>query len=187
MNLEVNRGSLSLITREGSPKREKMCLTYRDPIPSAIISSLQGMKIATFVQSWSVTVRTALYPCDMGSLVMKSSAMVSNGSTSGFGRMGTNGALVGQLFTLWRWHLAHPLTYSRTSLRSPGHQYTHSTNWAVHLMPRCPYTGESWCAQMMVCLSCSPPVTTLRPCLYQVPFTRQRSWGFTHGLRVDKD
>ncbi len=110
MNFDVNRGSLSLITREGSPKRRKTWLTYRSAVSSAEISSLHGMKMAALVQSWSVTVRIASYPFEQGSLVMKSRAIVSNGRASGFGKIGTRGALVGWVLTLFRWHSAQPLT-----------------------------------------------------------------------------
>jgi hypothetical protein len=45
-------------------------------------------------------VRMESYPCETGSLVMKSNAMVLNGVASGFGYMGLSGAFVGQLLTL---------------------------------------------------------------------------------------
>src|SRR5260370_13738006 len=108
MNFDMNRGSLSLITHEGSPKCKKTWLTYKRAISSVVISSQHRMKTAALVQSWSVTVRTESYPFDQGSLVMKSSAMVSNGIASGFGRMGTSGALVGRVFTLFRYQSAQP-------------------------------------------------------------------------------
>jgi hypothetical protein len=60
------------------------------------------MKIVAFEQSWSVTVSMELYPCDSGSLVIKSTATVSKGVASGLAQMGSNGALVGWLLILWR-------------------------------------------------------------------------------------
>jgi hypothetical protein len=42
--------------------------------------SLQGMNSDAFEQSWSVIVRMVSYPSDTGSFVIKSSAIVWNGS-----------------------------------------------------------------------------------------------------------
>jgi hypothetical protein len=61
---------------------------------------MHGINIDALVQSWSVIVRIESYPWDLGSLVMKSRAMVSNGSASGFGKIGCSAALIGQLLTL---------------------------------------------------------------------------------------
>ena len=110
MNFDVKWGSLSLITCEGSPNRRNTWLTYRSAVSLAVISSWHGIKMAALVQSWSVTVSTASYPFDFGSLVIKSRAMVSNGIAAGFGVIGTRGARVGRVFTLFHWHSAHPLT-----------------------------------------------------------------------------
>ena len=68
--------------------------------PSAVISSVQGMKRDALEQSWSVMVRIESYPWDLGSLVMKSRAMTSNGFAFGSGNIGANGALVGRVLTL---------------------------------------------------------------------------------------
>ena len=45
-------------------------------------------------------VRIKLYFCDLGSLVMKSRAMTSNGFAFGSENIGASGALVGQVLTL---------------------------------------------------------------------------------------
>ena len=50
--------------------------------PSAVIVSLQGIKMAALLQSWSVMVRIVSYPWDLGNLTMKSMAITSNGSAS---------------------------------------------------------------------------------------------------------
>jgi hypothetical protein len=110
VNFEAKRGSQSLMTFVGRPYLANTCLAYRAAVSSPDISSTQGMKIVAFEQSWSVTVSMESYPCDTGSLVMKSRAIVSNGIAYGLAHMGSNGALVGRLLTLWRWHLAHPFT-----------------------------------------------------------------------------
>ena len=51
---------------------------------SEVIDSLQGMKMETLVQSWSVMVRIESKPLEIGSLMMKSMAITWNGSASGF-------------------------------------------------------------------------------------------------------
>ncbi len=51
-----------------------------------------------------------IVPLRLGSLIMKLSAMVSNGIAASFGGIGTRGALVGRVFTLFCWQSAHPLT-----------------------------------------------------------------------------
>ena len=85
MNFGANRGSQSLMIFDGSLKHEKMCLRYSPAVSLAMISSLQGMNTAISVQSWSVMVKIESLPCDSGSFVIKSRAIVSNGSASGFG------------------------------------------------------------------------------------------------------
>ena len=94
----------------GSPKLVTTCLRYKAAVPSTLISLLHGMKMAAFVQSWSVTVRIESYPCGNGSLVIKLIATVSNGVALVLGYISLSAAHVGQLLTLWRWHLAQPLT-----------------------------------------------------------------------------
>ena len=61
----------------------KTCWRYNPVVSSAVISLRHGIKTAALVQSWSTTVRIESLPADTGSLVMKSRAMVSNGSASG--------------------------------------------------------------------------------------------------------
>src|SRR6266571_5445213 len=108
MNFDANFGSWSLMNFSGSPNRGKMCWIINPAVSSAVILSLHGMNIAALVQSWSVMVSIELYPCEIGSLVMKSKATVSNGIASRVGNMGDNEALVGRVLTLFLWHSAHP-------------------------------------------------------------------------------
>ena len=70
-------------------------------VSSAVILSLQGMNMAAFVQLWSVMVSIESYPCEIGSLVMKSRAIVSNGIASGLGKMGDIDAFVGCVLILF--------------------------------------------------------------------------------------
>ena len=75
------------------------------------IVSLHGIKMDPFEQSWLVIVSIESYPSDGGSLVMKSSAMHSNGCASGLVKMGNWGGL-GHVVMFFRdWHRVHPLTY----------------------------------------------------------------------------
>src|ERR1700761_8655339 len=85
VNRDAKRGSLSLIILDGSPYEGKVCLAYSAAVSSALISSVQGINCAILVQSWSVIGRMESYPCETGSLVMKSSAIVSKGRASGLG------------------------------------------------------------------------------------------------------
>jgi hypothetical protein len=101
VNFEVNRRSQSLMIFVGRPYLANTCLAYRAAVSSPDISSMHGIKIVAFEQSWSVTMSMESYPCDTGSLVMKSTATVSKGVASGFAQMGSNGALVGRLLILW--------------------------------------------------------------------------------------
>jgi hypothetical protein len=73
---------------------------YRAAVSSAVISSLHGMKIAAFVQPWSVIVSIESKPCDTGNLTMKSNATVSKGEASVLGYIGCRGAFVGLVLTL---------------------------------------------------------------------------------------
>jgi hypothetical protein len=50
-NLAVNRVSLSLMRRDGSPYRKNTCFMYKAAVSSTDMASLQGMKIAALVQS----------------------------------------------------------------------------------------------------------------------------------------
>src|SRR5580692_8304001 len=102
VNFEANRRSRSLMIFVGRLYLANTCLAYRAAVSSLDISSMHGMKMVAFEQLWSVTVSMESYPCDTGSLVMKSTATVSKGVASGLAHMGSNGALVGRLLTLWR-------------------------------------------------------------------------------------
>ena len=62
-----------------------MCLAYKAAVSPVLISSRQGMNHNILVQSWSVMVRMKSKPCDSGSFVMKSSAIVLKGSAFSVG------------------------------------------------------------------------------------------------------
>ena len=58
------------------------------------------MKRNALEQLWSVIVRIESYFWDLGSFVMKSRAITSNGFAFGSGNIGASRALVGQVLTL---------------------------------------------------------------------------------------
>ena len=85
VNFDVNLGSWSLMILLGNPKCVTTCCRYNAAVPSALISLIRCKNMAALVQSWLVIVRIESYPCDKGSLVIKSMATVSNGIASGLG------------------------------------------------------------------------------------------------------
>ena len=90
--------------------------------PSESMVSLQGGKIDALEQSVSVMVRMVSYPPDGGSLVIKSSAIVSNGRAFSVGEIGNNGGWEGLRLIFDIWQVAHPLMYSVTKVFMLGHQ-----------------------------------------------------------------
>ena len=100
MNLEVNRGSLSLMTFLGSLYRRTMTSRNKRAVSSAVMVLLHGTKCTILVQLWSIMVSIKSYPLDGGNLVIKSNATTSKGFASPCGYIGCRGALVGLLFTL---------------------------------------------------------------------------------------
>ena len=100
VNFDANQGSRSLMILLGSLKCLNNWVTKTAAVSSDVMASLQGINSAALVQSWSVTVRMELYPCEGGNFVMKSTAITLNGAASGFGKIGCNRALVGLVFTL---------------------------------------------------------------------------------------
>ncbi len=84
--------------------------------------SLHGMNMDPFEQSWLVIVSIESYSLDGGSLVMKSSAMHSNGCASGFVVMGNWGGFGHVVIFLHDWQRAHPLMYWMAKFFIPGHQ-----------------------------------------------------------------
>ena len=78
--LDVNLVFQSEMNFFGAPYLEKTCCMINAATPSTVIDSLQGMRIITLEQLWSVMVRIISYPPDWGNFMMKSMAMVWNGS-----------------------------------------------------------------------------------------------------------
>ncbi len=88
---EVNFISLSKITHSGSPTNGNTHSKYSLVMLRAPISSLQGNRITTFMQSWSVTVSMESYPLEIGSLTIKSIAIVKNDCAHKLGKIGCRG------------------------------------------------------------------------------------------------
>ena len=78
--LDVNLVSRSEMNFFGAPNLANTCRRMSAATPSVVINSLQGMRIIALEQSWSVMVRIVSYPPDCGNFVMKSIAIVWNGS-----------------------------------------------------------------------------------------------------------
>ena len=112
------RGKIGNIQRKDeriSPQRSKRGSPHQRRVPSsrgkgldhdtatssAEIVSLQGMKIATFEQLWSVMVSMESYPFEGGNLTIKSIATVSKGNARGMGKMGCRVAWVQWVLTLF--------------------------------------------------------------------------------------
>src|SRR6266571_1728435 len=85
MNFDTNFRSRSLMNHCGSPNHGNTYCTISPAISSAVIASLHGMNRAALLQSWSVTVSMESYPCDTGSLVIKSRVTILNGIALGLG------------------------------------------------------------------------------------------------------
>src|SRR6266850_820440 len=99
--------------------------------------------MTALVQSWSVIVMIKSYPSDVGSLTMKSMAMVWKGSVSSWGVIGCSGGLFRCVIGLLAWQMAHPFTYCHTNSLQPGHQYCLISSLWVLLIPGCAAVGES--------------------------------------------
>ena len=119
---EVNLISLSEITHSSNPTNGNAYSKYSLVMLRAPMSSLQGNKITTFVQSWSVTVSMESYPLEIGSLTIKSIAIVKNDCAHKLGKIGCRGGWFGWVFALLSWHLPHSWMYFYTKSWMLGHQ-----------------------------------------------------------------
>ena len=79
-------------------------------MPSPVTFVVHGRNNAALVQPWSTIVRIASYPLLLGSWVIKSMAITSNGWASGGTSILYGGGVVQCVSVLFCWHLAHPLT-----------------------------------------------------------------------------
>ena len=113
-------------------------MLFRSATSNAPISSLHGMNIAPFEQSWSTIVRIESYSPDLGSLVMKSKEIRSKGLASGCTSIGNRGTfgLCGKFFR--DWHVAHPLIYWVIIVFIFGHQKFRAMMAYVFPIPGCP-------------------------------------------------
>ena len=67
---------------------------YIQAISSALCASRHGMNMAILETSWSVTVMIESYPCEVGSFVIQSTAIVEKGVALCSGEIGNNGGFV---------------------------------------------------------------------------------------------
>src|SRR5579863_8262628 len=142
-NVEVKHVSLSDMIRFGRPTKGNTRSLNSLATPSASIVSLQGTRMTAFVQSWSVMVIIVSLPSDIGSLTIKSTAMVWNGRASSCSVIGFSGGLLRCVMGLLAWQIAHPFTYWCTNSLQWGHQYCFSNALCVLSMPGCAAVGVS--------------------------------------------
>ena len=88
LNFETKRGSRSEMIFCGIPYVRNTWFRYRRATPSESTVLLQGMKTDALLQSVLVMVRMVSNPPEVGSLVMKSMAIVSKGRAFSTGVMG---------------------------------------------------------------------------------------------------
>ena len=58
--------------------------------------------------------------------------------------IGFSGGLVGWVFTLFCWQVAHPSMNQLTYVDNTGHQKSHSRKVFVRNLPMCPRVDEEW-------------------------------------------
>ena len=87
-NFETKHGSRSEMIFHRIPYIGNTWFRYRHATPSELTVSLQGIKTDALLQSMSVMVRMVSNPPEVGSLVMKSMAIVSKGRAFSTGVMG---------------------------------------------------------------------------------------------------
>src|SRR5580693_1101478 len=100
--------------------------------------------MTALVQLWSVMIMIESYPSEVGNLMMKSTAIVWNGSAASSGTIGCIGGLFLCMIGLFAWQIAHPLTYCLMNSLHPGHQYCLSNILCVLSIPGCAAVRESW-------------------------------------------
>jgi len=82
---------------------------YKHASCSAPIISWQGINITAFVNPWSIMVKMASLPLDLGSFVIRSTLITLNGSGFLGGGIGFNTSQFGRVFTLFCWQIPQPL------------------------------------------------------------------------------
>src|ERR1700723_4327963 len=109
-------------------------------VPTAFNSVLVAMRII-ILENLSTITRTALYPCDSGSGLIRSIEMCSQG----FEGIACGGGGLGG-FSQWflvLWHGSHSLIYRRMVPWIRGHQQSLVMSSWVLYRPGCPATIES--------------------------------------------
>ena len=85
------------------------CSLYKRASCSAPIVLWQGINITAFVDPWSVMVKMASLPLDLGSFVIRSTLITLNSLGFLGGGIGFNTSQFGCVFTLFCWQIPQPL------------------------------------------------------------------------------
>src|SRR5580698_3549035 len=110
-NVEMNLVSLFEMIFFSNPVKGNTRSLKSFTTPSVSMVSLQGIRITALVQSWSVMVIRESYPSDMGSLTIKSTAIVSKGNAPSSVVIELIGGLFFWVMGLLALQIAHPFTY----------------------------------------------------------------------------
>ena len=101
----------------------------------------QGIIITPFIRLWSTTTKIESLPRTSGRSVTRSTEICLKGREEDEG-IGFSSGLVGWVFTLFCWQVAHPSMNWLTYVDSPGHQKSRSKKVFVRNLPVCPRVGE---------------------------------------------
>ena len=140
---EANWGPRSDIRESCRPNLLKTWEKKSLATPMASIVLEQGMMITPFVRPWLTMTMIESLPRTLGRLVIRSTEICLKGRRADEG-MGFNGGLVGWVFVLFCWHMAHPLMKRLMYVDNPGHQKSCSRKVLVRNHLACPKVGEEW-------------------------------------------
>ena len=138
---EANWGPLLDIRESCRPNLLKTWEKNSLATPMASIVLEQGIMITPFVRPWSTTTKIESLLRTSGRSVTRSTDICLKGSAEVEG-MGCNGGLVGWVFALFCWHVAHPSMNRLTYVDRPGHQKSCSRKVLVRNRPACPRVEE---------------------------------------------
>ena len=140
---EANWGPQSDIKELCRPNLLKTWEKKSLAIPMALTVLEQGIIITPLVRLWSTTTKIESLPQTSGRSVTRSTEICLKGREEDEG-IGFSGGLVGWVFTLFCWQVAHPSMNWLTYVDNPGHQKSRSRKVFVRNLPVCPRVGEEW-------------------------------------------
>ena len=140
---EVNWGPWSDIKESCKPNLLKTWDKKSLAIPMTSTVLEQGIMITPFVRPWSTMTKIESLLRTSGRSVTRSTEICLKGSEEDE-RIGFSGGLVGWVFTLFCWQVAHPSMNRLTYVDNLGHQKSHSRKVFVQNLPACPRVDEEW-------------------------------------------